>query len=52
MSGAGTLPDGGVMAAIERDGSNRLKLGWWRGIPGRLVITGRRLRSTGGSRAD
>ena len=50
---AGTLPDGGVMAVIERDGSIRLKLGWWRGIPGRLVITGRRLdRPVGRVRSD
>jgi hypothetical protein len=31
------------MATIERDGSIRTKLGWWRGRPGELVITGRRL---------
>jgi hypothetical protein len=50
---AGALPNGGVMAVIERDGSIRLKLGWWRGIPGRLVITGRRLdRPKGRVRAD
>jgi hypothetical protein len=40
---AGTLPDGGTMADIAEDGSIHLKLGWWRGVPGRLVITGRRL---------
>ena len=44
---AGTLPSGGAMAVIQRDGSIRLKLGWWRGIPGRLVITGRRLDRPG-----
>jgi hypothetical protein len=44
---AGTLPGGGVMAVIQRDGSIRLKLGWWRGVPGRLVITGRRLDRPG-----
>lgn len=44
---AGTLPNGGAMAPIQRDGSIRLKLGWWRGIPGRLVITGRRLDRPG-----
>src|SRR5438876_8290791 len=44
---AGTLPSGGVMAVIQRDGSIRLKLGWWRGVPGRLVITGRRLDRPG-----
>jgi hypothetical protein len=50
---AGTLPDGGVMAVIQRDGSIRVKVGWWRGIPGRLVITGRRLDRPGGRvRAD
>jgi hypothetical protein len=50
---AGKLPDGGVMAVIERDGSISLKLGWWRGIPGRLVITGHRLdRATVRLRAD
>src|SRR5947208_2586982 len=38
---AGKLPNGGVMAVIQRDGSISLKLGWWRGVPGRLVITGR-----------
>ena len=40
---AGLLPDGGVMATIAPDGSVSLKLGWWRGTPGRLRITGRRL---------
>ena len=41
------------MAVIQRNGSIRLKLGWWRGIPGRLVITGRRLgRPEGRVRAD
>jgi hypothetical protein len=50
---AGTLPGGGVMAVIERDGSISLKLGWWRRIPGRLAITGRRLdRVAGRVRAD
>jgi hypothetical protein len=50
---AGTLPSGGAMAVIQRDGSIRLKLGWWRGIPGRLVITGRRLdRPRDRARAD
>jgi hypothetical protein len=44
---AGTLPNGGSMAVIERDGWIRLKLGWWRGVPGRLVITGGRLDRPG-----
>jgi hypothetical protein len=44
---AGTLPDGGAMAVIERDGWIRLKLGWWRGVRGRLVITGRRIDRPG-----
>jgi hypothetical protein len=35
------------MAVIERDGWIRLKLGWWRGVPGRLVITGRRIDRPG-----
>jgi hypothetical protein len=40
---AGILPDGGSMATINRDGSIYAKLGWWRGVPGQLVIRGRRL---------
>jgi hypothetical protein len=40
---AGALPGGGSMATIEDDGSIRTKVGWWRGVPGRLVVTGRRL---------
>jgi hypothetical protein len=40
---AGVLPDGGSVATVQRDGSIWAKLGWWRGVPGRLVITGRRL---------
>lgn len=44
---AGTLPNGGSMAVRQRDGSIRLKLGWWRGVPGGLVITGRRLDRPG-----
>jgi hypothetical protein len=40
---AGKLPGGGVMATADRSGSISLKLGWWRGVPGRLVITGHRL---------
>lgn len=40
---AGRLPDGGSMAVINPDGSIYLKLGWWRGVRGDLVIRGRRL---------
>lgn len=40
---AGILPDGGTMATINADGSIAAKLGWWRGMPGTLVISGRRL---------
>jgi hypothetical protein len=31
------------MAIINTDGSISAKLGWWRGVPGKLVIRGRRL---------
>lgn len=40
---SGTLPDGGSYADVNADGSIRAKQGWWRGLPGTLVITGRRL---------
>jgi hypothetical protein len=40
---AGVLPDGGSRATVNRDGSIYAKLGWWRGLPGQLVIRGRRL---------
>jgi len=40
---AGILPDGGSMATVAEDGSIHAKLGWWRGVPGRLTLTGRRL---------
>jgi hypothetical protein len=40
---AGILPDGGSMAIINSDGSIYVKVGWWLGLPGRLVVTGRRL---------
>ena len=40
---AGALPDGGSYATVNPDGSIRAKQGWWRGLPGTLVITGRRL---------
>lgn len=40
---AGILPDGGARAMINPDGSIWAKLGWWRGVLGKLVISGRRL---------
>jgi hypothetical protein len=40
---AGTRPDGSSMAEIRPDGSIDAKLGWWRGVEGRLTIRGRRL---------
>jgi hypothetical protein len=40
---AGILPDGGSMATVNRDGSIYAKVGWWRGLPGQLIIWGRRL---------
>jgi hypothetical protein len=40
---AGILPDGGSYASVLDDGSIWLKLGWWRGLAGKLVITGHRL---------
>jgi hypothetical protein len=40
---AGVRPDGSAMAIINPDGSISVKLGWWRGLPRKLVITGRRL---------
>jgi hypothetical protein len=40
---AGVLPDGGTIATINPDGSITAKVGWWRGIPGALVISGQRL---------
>jgi hypothetical protein len=43
---AGVLPDGGSWATINPDGSIGLKLGWWRGLPGKLEITGRRLHAS------
>ncbi len=42
---AGTLPGGGAMATINPDGSIDAKQGWWRGVPGTLVIKGHRLDS-------
>jgi hypothetical protein len=40
---AGILPSGGSFATVDDDGSIHAKLGWWRGVPGRLAIRGRRL---------
>jgi hypothetical protein len=40
---AGRLPGGGFVAEANPDGSVYAKLGWWRGVPGRFSITGRRL---------
>ena len=40
---AGTLPNGAEWARINRDGSISTKLGWWRGLRGRLRISGHRL---------
>jgi hypothetical protein len=40
---AGELPGGGSWATINADGSIRAKQGWWRGVRGKLVISGRRL---------
>jgi hypothetical protein len=40
---AGRLPGGGYAATIQSDGSIYTKVGWWRGLSGELVITGRRL---------
>jgi len=37
------LPGGGDWATVNGDGSISAKVGWWRGVPGQLVITGRRL---------
>jgi len=28
---------------VEKDGSLRVKAGWWKGYPGKLTVTGRRL---------
>jgi hypothetical protein len=40
---AGILPDGGAMAIVNDDGSIYAKQGWWRGVRGKLRVTGRRL---------
>lgn len=40
---AGPLPDGSSWADIKPDGSIEAKLGWWRGVEGKLAIRGKRL---------
>ena len=40
---AGIFPDGGAMAIVNADGSIYAKQGWWRGVPGTLRISGRRI---------
>lgn len=40
---AGRQPDGGSYATVSPDGSIWVKLGWWRGGRGKLVIKGRRI---------
>jgi hypothetical protein len=40
---AGIRPDGSAMAIVNSDGMIYAKVGWWRGVAGRLVIMGRRL---------
>jgi hypothetical protein len=40
-------PQGVVLIFPEKDGSLRMKFPWWRGIRGRLTITGRRLDAPG-----
>ena len=40
---AGILPSGAAMAIINKDGSIYMKLGWWRGVDGRLRISGHRM---------
>lgn len=40
---AGRLADGSSFADVEADGSIVAKLGWWRGVDGRLTISGERL---------
>lgn len=42
------VPDSNVVVwNSERDGSVRMKFGWWREVEGKLVIEGRRLDGTG-----
>ena len=40
---AGTLPDGGSFAVVNRGGSIRAKVGWWLRDLSKLVIVGKRL---------
>jgi hypothetical protein len=40
---AGIQSDGGAMAIVNADGSIYAKQGWWRGVPGKLAISGRRM---------
>jgi hypothetical protein len=43
---AGILPSGAAMAIINDDGSVSMKLGWWRGVDGRVRISGHRIDGT------
>jgi hypothetical protein len=43
---AGPRADGGSYATVNDDGTIHAKVGWWRGLAARLVITGRRLDGT------
>jgi hypothetical protein len=43
---AGRLPDGGSYATVNRDGSITAKVGWWRGVRGKLRVSGQRLDSS------
>jgi hypothetical protein len=36
-------PNGWLVDNVERDGSLRVKFGWWKGYPGKLRVEGRRL---------
>lgn len=40
---AGELQGGGSYATVSSDGSIYTKVGWWRGLAGKLTIAGRRL---------
>jgi hypothetical protein len=46
----GLWPDGIIQATpdfIEKDGSIRMKFGWWRAVDGKLTITGHRVDALG-----